>query len=263
MQLIEAPAKQGYVWLRQGVWLFRKNPIAFLLLTMLYTFAALTTQLLLPVLSLLLVALAPGIFVGYMSACRDTVAGKPIGPGSLLAGFRAYGKDAARGLWRLGLVHVGLCFVIVLVITTQIDADIAKAVFEGNVTPDMARQLYLLSLLGLALYLPVAMLFWFSPLLVAWHEIPVKKALFFSWIAVWRNRMPFLLYGLLFGVLMVAVPSFLEAALAAVGASTIAPALIAPYQMAVVTVLYCSIYATYRGCFNVTQAAGQTTDTTA
>jgi hypothetical protein len=28
-------------------------------------------------------------------------------------------------------------------------------------------------------------------------------------------------------------------------------------------VLYCSFYATYRGCFNVTQAAGQTTDTAA
>ena len=36
MQLIEVPAKTGYVWFRQGIWLFRKNPLAFL--TLFFTF---------------------------------------------------------------------------------------------------------------------------------------------------------------------------------------------------------------------------------
>ena len=36
MQLIEVPAKTGYVWFRQGIWLFRKNPLAFLTLFFAY-----------------------------------------------------------------------------------------------------------------------------------------------------------------------------------------------------------------------------------
>ena len=263
MQLIEVPAKQGYVWLRQGAWLFRKNPIGFLLLSIIPAFVIMFTLAFLPPALLLLQVLAPAVLVGFMSACRDAVAGKPIGPSALLAGFRAYGKDAARGLWRLGLIHMALFLVITFLLSTQVDPDVASAVLEGKATPDAIRQLYLITIARLVLYTPVAALFWFSPLLVAWHGIPVRKALFFSWIAVWRNRMAFLLYVLLFAVLSTAVPSFVEGALAAIGAGEIAPVLLIPYQMVVVAILYCSMYATYRGCFNVSQAAGQTTNTTA
>ncbi len=35
-------------------------------------------------------------------------------------------------------------------------------------------------LAALALYVPVAMLFWFSPTLTAWHDMPPVKAMFFS-----------------------------------------------------------------------------------
>ena len=39
MQLIEVPAKTGYVWFRQGIWLFRRNPLAFLTVFFAYLFA--------------------------------------------------------------------------------------------------------------------------------------------------------------------------------------------------------------------------------
>ena len=38
MQLIEVPAKTGYVWFRQGIWLFRSNPLAFLTVFFAYLF---------------------------------------------------------------------------------------------------------------------------------------------------------------------------------------------------------------------------------
>ncbi|GAA4168462.1 hypothetical protein GCM10023069_24100 [Shinella granuli] len=88
MQLIEVPAKQGYVWLRQGAWLFRKNPIGFLLLLFIYLFAVNLLMLLVPPVGVFAILLVnPAIFVGFMSACRDTVAGKRVGPASLIAGF--------------------------------------------------------------------------------------------------------------------------------------------------------------------------------
>ena len=39
MQLIEVPAKAGYVWFRQGIWLFRRNPLAFITLFFTYLLA--------------------------------------------------------------------------------------------------------------------------------------------------------------------------------------------------------------------------------
>ena len=63
--------------------------------------------------------------------------------------------------------------------------------------------------------------------------------------------------------LLIAVPLFIDALFASSGANNIAPLIATPYRILVMAILYCSFYATYRGCFNVTQAAGQTTDTTA
>lgn len=75
MQLIEVSGKQGYVWLRQGAWLFRKNPIGFLLLLFIYLFSVNLLMVLLPPIGVVAILLAnPAIFVGFMSACRDTVA---------------------------------------------------------------------------------------------------------------------------------------------------------------------------------------------
>ena len=134
---------------------------------------------------------------------------------------------------------------------------------DKPLSPDAIREFYLAMVMGSVLYIPVAVLFWFAPLLVAWHGIPVGKALFFSWMAVWRNRAAFIAYGVLVAILLIAVPLFIDALFASSGANNIAPIIATPYRILVMAVLYCSFYATYRGCFNVTQAAGQTTDTTA
>src|SRR5690606_9735022 len=37
-------------------------------------------------------------------------------------------------------------------------------------------------------YLIIAALFWHAPVLVAWHQLDLRKALFFSGIACWRNK---------------------------------------------------------------------------
>jgi hypothetical protein len=40
MQLNQTKAGDGYLWIRQGLWLFKKNPLAFLMLVFLYIFIA-------------------------------------------------------------------------------------------------------------------------------------------------------------------------------------------------------------------------------
>src|SRR6202051_1892016 len=113
MQLIEVPAKTGYVWFRQGICLFRRNPLAFLTVFFAYLFAmTLISRLPLigPVLPLLLI---PGVAVGFMAGCRNTIAQKPVWPTVLIDGFRAYGQIVARRSLLLGVIYVvamGLIF---------------------------------------------------------------------------------------------------------------------------------------------------------
>ncbi|MDI9701655.1 BPSS1780 family membrane protein, partial [Burkholderia cenocepacia] len=103
MQLIEVPAKTGYVWFRQGIWLFRRNPLAFITLFFTYLLA-ITLVSMVPVIgSALPLVFIPGIAVGFMAACRDTVAGKTVMPTILVDGFRSYGTVATQRLLALGV----------------------------------------------------------------------------------------------------------------------------------------------------------------
>ncbi|SFB76421.1 hypothetical protein SAMN05216321_101586 [Cupriavidus sp. OV038] len=261
MQLLEVPAKEGYVWFRQGIWLFRKNPLAFLMLLFIYLIAA-QLAIFVPLFGIIaLLVVTPGINVGVMTACRDVIQSKRVLPTVLLAGFRSNGKQAMRHLFVLGGIYAAMVFLLSLIATSLVDIGaLAQVVLKGEEpTPDAMRQLYLAMLTGAALYTPIAMLFWFAPMLTAWHGVPPVKALFFSWTACWRNRGAFFAYAGLFAVLIVALPLFLEVIFAAIGAETVLSFLVTPYSLLMLAILYCSFYATYRGCFNIVPA--EATDT--
>ncbi len=72
-------------------------------------------------------------------------------------------------------------------------------------------------LVAMLCYLPVAMLFWFALILVAWHDIPPAKALFFSLVSCWRNRGAFVLYGVIWIAVALAVSFGLTALMQALG----------------------------------------------
>lgn len=263
MQLLEVSAKEGYVWFRQGVWLFRKNPLAFLMLLFIYLIAA-QLAIFVPVFGIVaLLVLTPGLYVGVMTACRETIQNKRVLPTILLSGFRANGKQATRNLLILGSIYAVLVFALSLVATAVVDiGTIGPMVLRGEEpSAEAVRQLYFALLIGALLYTPIAMMFWFAPLLAAWHQVPPVKALFFSWTACWRNRGAFFTYAVLFALLMVAVPLFLETVFAAFGGETVLSFLVTPYSLLILAILYCSFYATYRGCFNIVppeEAAGDT-----
>jgi hypothetical protein len=57
-------------------------------------------------------------------------------------------------------------------------------------------------LVGMSLWLPFTMAFWFSPGLVALHDYSVGRALRVSFVACLKNFLPYLLYGILMVVFM-------------------------------------------------------------
>ncbi|MGU7772897.1 BPSS1780 family membrane protein [Burkholderia sp. MR1-5-21] len=257
MQLIEVPAKTGYVWFRQGIWLFRRNPLAFITLFFTYLLA-ITLVSMVPVIGAALPLLfIPGIAVGFMAACRDTIAGKPVMPTILVDGFRSYGHVTTQRLLVLGVIYV-VSMVIVFAASSVIDGGalfhaMMGATTDTSPTPEtLAAQGTLGALLfATLLYVPVSMLFWFAPVLTAWHDIPPAKALFFSIVSCWRNRGAFTVYGLLWFGVALGTSLVLSLLLQALGAGAYALTIMMPVTIIIVTMLYCSFYATYRGCFGV------------
>ncbi|RKP47466.1 BPSS1780 family membrane protein [Trinickia fusca] len=259
MQLIEVPAKTGYVWFRQGIWLFRKNPLAFVTIFFTYLLAMWVVSLAPIIGTVLPLVFIPGVAVGFMAACRDTVAGKPVFPTILIDGFRSYGGAAARRLIELGGLYV---VAMALVFASSALADggtLFRLMMIGTgVTPNALADstVPLAALVALGCYVPVAMVFWFAPVLTVWHDVPPLKAMFFSLVSCWRNRGAFIVYaGLWFGT-----ASFMSFGLAilmdALGARPYVLIVLFPATITLTTMLYCSFYATYRGCFGVQERNG-------
>lgn len=256
MQLIEVTPRDGYVWFRQGLWLFRKSPLTFLLLLFIYLMA-LQLAIFIPLIGIVAaLVLNPGLSVGIMTACREVIQNRRVSPTVLVSAFRTGNKAAVSGLLKLGGLYALVVFVLSLLVGVLVDLGELVPVFmrEAEPTAETASILYRAVLVAALLYIPVAMAFWFAPLLVAWHGVTPVKAVFFSWIACWRNRSAFLLFGLIFGVLMIAVPFLLEAFFRMIDASAFMSFIVTPYSLAILTILYCAFYATYRGCFNVPPA---------
>jgi hypothetical protein len=254
MQLIEVPAKTGYVWFRQGIWLFRKNPLAFLTLFFTYLLVmTLASQI--PVIGgVLPLIFIPGVAVGFMAACRNTIAGKPVFPTLLVDGFHSYGRAVAKRLLVLGVLYV-VAMALVLAGSALADGGMLLKVMLGTATMDQDAiansNIPLAVITAFAFYIPVAMIFWFSPILIAWHDVPPVKAMFFSVISCWRNRGAFIVFGALWFAVATIVSFGLSALMQALGAGDFAFAILMPATMIVTTMLYCSFYATYRGCFGV------------
>jgi hypothetical protein len=166
MQLLEVSAKEGYVWFRQGVWLFRKNPLAFLMLLFIYLIAA-QLAIFVPLFGIIaLLVFTPGLSVGVMTACREVIQNKRVLPTVLLAGFRTNGKQATRNLLVLGGIYAVLVFALSLIATAVVDIGaLAPMVLKGE-EPRRSRAPTVFALMiGALLYTPMAMMFWFAPLL--------------------------------------------------------------------------------------------------
>ncbi len=80
--------QEGYVWFRQGIWLFRKNPLAFLMLLFIYLTLR-SSRSSAAVRHHRAAGGTPGINVGVMTACHDVIQSKRVLPTVPLAGFRS------------------------------------------------------------------------------------------------------------------------------------------------------------------------------
>ena len=233
------PARAGLTWLADALRLYRRQPFAFTSLVILYTISV-SLLAYVPLVGLPLAAvLVPFGTIGLTLAGRDAEGGTMPMPMLMVEPFRNPQQRSA--LARLGLVNAGLVLMMVLLVSFLAADELANwKLVDGQLDRASAGQNFPWDAIVAAAiaYVPILMLTWFAPQLVAWHGQPVGKALFFSFFACWRNRWPFLmlaaaLFALSFGVIFVVTQS-----LQMFGASPqLASMLFAPVALILVSVV--------------------------
>ena len=121
-------------------------------------------------------------------------------------------------------------------------------------TSEALRQIYLVLLFGAILYIPIAMLMWFSPVLVAWADMSVAQALFSSFLACWTNKAAFFAYLTIWSIVLIAIPLTVGMIFDVIDFGQAASFIIAPISMGGLTLMHCSFYATWKACFTEEEA---------
>jgi hypothetical protein len=245
--------RQGGSWLAAGFRLFHQQPLAWTLILFIY-WASMLMLAFIPVLGMIVpLLLTPGLALGFIEVARAVDEKRPPSPPLLISAFRSPQAKAVLTLGSLYLLEV----VVILLATMLVDGGLLiEWIAKGAVPPaeDMGS-VRTAGLLGMLLYVPVMMAFWFAPQLVVWSGFTPVKALFFSFFAVWRNRGAFLRYL----ITWIGLTVFLGAVFALLSmVLEMTPgtlnALIFPVTLILMAVAHSSFYVTTKAIFGDTVA---------
>lgn len=196
-----------------------------------------------------LIIATPSFTFITLAACRRIQAGEAMQLGMWTEPLRA--PNVRKRLLVLGLAYL-LCCLAGGVIATLPFLDNLTAALEGAEQIDdlaLLRAMQAPMLTFGVLYILISMFFWHAPALIGWHDVPMKRALFYSMVACWRNKWAFLLYGISWGAIFFAV-QMAGTLLVVLGISpAVMQLLMTPVNIAVAAVLYASFYPAYVSVF--------------
>lgn len=244
------PANVGWMWVKEGFALFRRQPAEISTLFLSYMFLMLAIGILPLIGQLLPMLLVPVFSMAFMQACAHIEQGKKVYPNLLLSGFRS---PAFRRLLTLGVLYL-VAAVLAVAASALIDGGVFWQVMSGQkeLGPETMRDsgMSLAMLFSAVVYLPAAMAFWYAAPLIAWQDMSVGKAIFYSFFAVHRARKAFLVYGLAWALIGVLVPAIVSSIVALlVSRSLVVMMVLLPLSLMLTVVMYCSFYPTYTHIF--------------
>lgn len=246
MEIRTVTAGRGWQWIKQGMALFLKSPLQWVLFVSVL-FVAIKILLLIPLLGLAVMLLIPVVLVGMMEGCRALEYGKPLAFGYLLSGF----VRNTSALITLGGVSLAGNLLVLLVISGiggEAIMAVLKFTAQNKVTPENAHEIReaaskatIAGLIGWVLSIPLMLALWFAPLLAYFNNLKPFSALRHSLVACWRNAPAFLVYGaVIFSALMMVTPLAMAARTLDLGLWLLAPVVIP------------TIYAGYKDIFDIT-----------
>jgi hypothetical protein len=247
MKLKLVPARQGMLWVRQGLSVFFQRPVAFCLLLFLYMLVG-------PVFAF---AVAPLVSLGFMIATRQALEGRFPLPGVFIEPLRA-GSARRWAQLKLGFSYaLGIALVLWLgdAIGGRAFDALREAMSAGKTTPQEMEPLlsnpdlqlaWLLVLTGIGL---LAVPFWHAPALVHWAGHGAGKAMFFSTVACWRNKGALAVYMLGWGAVTMLFALLSSIILALLGAAQLAFVAMMPAMLMLSAAFYASLYFTFADSF--------------
>ena len=264
MNAATLPASSGWQWLKEAFLIFRKQPFALLALLFVINMAS-QILLAIPVLGVgLFIVTMPIASLIVVSACRD-IQGKPAGFANLdpKSWFDSLQKPKViSNLAMSGFVYAALILLLsFLLLYPMLDEQTATqiaAVLNGASTPDAATDALLdsssllLLLLWAVLLFVITLMFWHVPQLIGWEGQTVSKAIFYSFVASWRNKGGFLIYFMTWFLLFVFLQFVALPLLVALGLPPLLIAFVLQIVMMImVATIYCGFYSSYAAIFGV------------
>lgn len=206
-------AGRGTAWWTESWALFMKNPVMWLIFSVIFCvgFAVLG---LIPLLGGLVAALVTQVVVGgWMLSARKIEGGGSLEVGDLFSGFH---KDQLNPLIVLGALALAASAAIALVMGL-LGGGAVMGMMAGGANRSMGGVMagmgvgLLALLIALVLGFVLAMAFWFAPALVVFRNVAPMDALKASWSATMANFGSFFVYGLIWMVAAVvaSIPIFL------------------------------------------------------
>jgi hypothetical protein len=251
MKLHLVPAKQGILWVKLGVQVFFRQPLA--MCGLFFMFIALVSVLsLIPFIGgLLALVVIPAATLGYMAATNEAIKGKFPIPTILITAFRA-GRERLSAMLVLGAAYAA-AFLGVMGLSVLIDGgSFANMYLVGGpmdaqviTQPSFLVAMYV----SLALYIPISLAFWHAPALVHWHGMSPMKSLFFSTVACFKNIGAFTVYGALWFALMLGAGLAVSLVGALLGGAQLAGVLMMPAILLVACMFFSSLFFTFHDCF--------------
>jgi hypothetical protein len=250
MRFRHVPALQGARWVREGLRIFLRRPLAFCVLFLIYLLVG----------PMLMLAVSPLASLGFMIATRHALTGRLPSPAVFIEPLR--GSPARR--W--AQVKLGIAYAVAIGLVLWLADSVGGAAFDalraavhdGRTTPQDLQPLlgdpslqaaWMLTALGLAL---VAIPFWHAPALVHWGGHSAAQSLFYSTVACWRNKGALTVYSLGWFVVIVLVAFISTTVFALLGVPQLAVLFFTPAALMLSSAFYASLYFTFADSFEAT-----------
>lgn len=251
LQAAILPPSAGWGWIVQGYALFRRQPLAMIFWSTATSFL-INLGAAIPILGqILLVSLTPLLTFLTLCACRHLSQGQRMLPGMWLRPLQATGTTGT--LLRLGFAYLGCTFLAALAAVIPFLPQLLDAM--GNqAQPDyealaavMTRPMIVFG----GFYVLLSALFWHAPALMGWHQLPLRRALFYSMVACWRNKWAIVLYVASWAAVFFGLHQVLDALVATGLSTTVVIWLSLVTDILITALLYCSFYPIYATIFRV------------
>jgi len=196
----KANVGNSLLWLHQGWLIFIASPVQWILLTALFLLIQ-ATLVFIPLAGKIVASLLMPVFAaGFLHICQKISKDSTTTLADLFVGF----TQNAQGLVILGILYAAGTFLVVFVASF-----IGGVLLAGTILSQMTilAVLTFLAFILLAplfifmLTLPLLMAVWFAPALIFFNNLSPTAAIKSSFNACLKNILPFIIYGLIVGVL--------------------------------------------------------------